>query len=601
MLSLAGKVPGGHWAGGEKEPVSVKRQMAVLRRLWKYLYKFKWLLLLAVLMTIGSNLLALVGPKLSGYAMDAIAPGKGKVDLATVGFYCGLMILFYVISSVMSYILSRIMIRLGKNVAKDMRKDVFDHLMEIPVRYFDGHQIGDIVNRISYDIDTINASLSTDFVQIMASLITVVGSLIMMFSISPILVTVFAVTVPLSLLFTRYMSRWIRPKFRRRSAMLGELNGFTEEMLTGQKTIKIYGREKVMGERFAEKNEKAVGAYFDAEYYGAMIGPMVMFVNNLSLSLVSVLGAALYMAKRIELGDISAFVLYSRKFSGPINELANIISELQSATTAAERVFLLLDEPSEIADIMGAEQLKDVKGEVKLQNVTFGYLPERTILKNVSFTAKPGSLTAIVGPTGAGKTTIINLLMRFYDVNSGEIMVDGKEIRTLTRESLRKAYAMVLQDTWLFGGTIRENIAYGNDYATDEQIVEAAKAAYIHPFIRRLSNGYDTILTDDGINLSKGQKQLLTIARAMLSDAPMLILDEATSNVDSRTEQLIQRAMRRLMEHKTCFVIAHRLSTIQNADAILVVRDGDIVEQGTHAELLAANGFYATLYNAQFE
>ncbi len=598
---MAGKVPGGRWAGGEKEPVSVKRQMAVLRRLWKYLYKFKWLLMLALFMTVSSNLLALVGPKLSGYAMDAIAPGKGGVDFKTVGFYCAWMIVFYVASAALSYILSRIMIRLGKSVAKDMRRDVFNHLLEMPVRYFDGHQIGDIVNRISYDIDTINASLSTDFVQILASLITVIGSLVMMFSIAPVLVSVFAVTVPLSLLFTRYMSRWIRPKFRRRSAMLGELNGYTEEILTGQKTVKIYGRENVMSERFAEKNEQAVGAYFDAEYYGAMIGPMVMFVNNLSLSLVSVFGALLYMAKRIELGDISAFVLYSRKFSGPINELANIISELQSATTAAERVFRLLDEPAEVADVVGATGLMDVKGEVKLQNVTFGYLPERTILHDLSFTAKPGSLTAIVGPTGAGKTTVINLLMRFYDVNSGEISVDGKEIRSLQRDSLRKAYAMVLQDTWLFGGTIRENIAYGNDNATEEQIIEAAKAAYIHPFIRRLSDGYDTVLTDDGINLSKGQKQLLTIARAMLSDAPMLILDEATSNVDSRTEQLIQRAMRRLMEHKTCFVIAHRLSTIQHADTILVVRDGDIVEQGTHQELLSADGFYASLYNAQFE
>lgn len=577
-----------------------KNRKYVLLRLWRYLARYRWLLALALLLTLASNLFGLVGPMLSGYAIDAIH-GPGDVDFSAVFLYAGLMAGFYLLASLLAYILSRLMIRLSQKVAFQMRKDVFDHLAELPVSFFDRTQTGDIVSRISYDIDTVNASLSNDLLQICTSLITVVGSLAMMLLIAPVLVTVFAVTIPAAILFTRYMTRRVRPLFRRRSAKLGELNGYVEEVVSGHKTIRVYHQENTVISRFDGKNTEAVEAYYNADYYGSMTGPSVNFINNLSLSLVSVMGAVLYLFRSISLGDLSSFVLYSRKFSGPINEAANILSELQSACAAAERVFHLIDEEPEPADAPGAEELADVLGDVRMEHVRFGYLPGQTVIHGLSLHAEPGSLTAVVGPTGAGKTTLINLLMRFYDPQAGTILVDGKDISTLTRRSLRRAYTMVLQDTWLFTGTVYENIAYGKEDATLEEVQRACRAAYIHEAILRLPQGYDTVLTGDGSGLSKGQKQMLTIARAMLLDSRMLILDEATSNVDTQTEQKIQRAMRELMRGKTCFVIAHRLSTIQNADHILVVRGGDIVEQGTHEALLQRGGFYARLYHSQFQ
>ena len=551
-------------------------------------------------MTIVSNLLALVGPMLSGYAIDAIH-GPNDVDFPLVFFYAALMIGFYALSSLLTYILTRITIRFSQRVIYQMRKDVFDTLMELPVGYFDRTQTGDIISRISYDIDTVNASLSNDLLQICTSVITVIGSLVMMLMIAPALVSVFVITIPASILLTRYMTRKVRPLFRKRSAKLGELNGYTEEIISGQKTIKAYHQEETMISRFDQKNTEAVDAYYNADYYGSMTGPSVNFINNLSLSLISVLGAVLYLFQSISLGDLSSFVLYSRKFSGPINEAANILSELQSATAAAERVFRLIDEAPEPADAPDAVELTDVKGDVRMEHICFGYLPGQTILHDLSFHAEPGSLTAIVGPTGAGKTTLINLLMRFYDPQSGSITVDGKEISRVTRRSLRRAYTMVLQDTWLFTGTIYENISYGKEDATMEDVVRACRAAHIHEAIMQMPEGYQTVLTGDGSGLSKGQKQMLTIARAMLLDSKMLILDEATSNVDTQTEEKIQLAMRELMKGKTCFVIAHRLSTIQNADHILVVQNGDIVEQGNHDTLLKQGGLYSKLYYSQFQ
>lgn len=582
----------------------VQRKHTILR-LGRYMIQYKWLLLLAFIMTVGSNLLALVGPMLSGYAIDAIEPGMGKVEFSRVFHYAGWMAAFYVMSSVLSYALSVLMITISRKVVYRMRKDVFDKMLALPAGYYDLHQTGDIISRISYDIDTVNESLSSDLIQILTTVITVGGALYMMVVISPRLVLVFAFTVPLSACITKFITGKTRPLFRARSASLGNLNGFVEEMVTGQKTLKAYCQGENVIRKFAERNKEAVETYYRAEYYGSVVGPMVNFINNLSLSLISVFGALLYLVGYMTVGQISSFVLYSRKFSGPINEAANIMSDLQSALAAAERVFVLMDEIPETADAPGAAELgregEEVRGEVELSHVDFGYEKDRIILHDLSLKAEQGRLIAVVGPTGAGKTTLINLLMRFYDPNSGEIRVDGHEIREVTRKSLRKSYAMVLQDTWLFHGSIYENLAYGKEGATMEEVVAAAKAARIHSFIKRLPEGYDTILTDDGTNISKGQKQLLTIARAMLLEARMLILDEATSNVDTRTEIQIQEAMRKLMEGKTCFVIAHRLSTIRNADLILVIKQGEVAEKGTHEELMRAEGEYFQMYTAQGE
>lgn len=578
-----------------------KDRKKVLIRLWGYLFQHKWMIAAALLLTFVSNLLALLGPLLSGLAIDYIGVGPGEANFPMVFWYCGLMLVFYIVSSGLSYILSVLMVKLSQKIVYQMRKDLFDKLIELPVRFFDSHQTGDIISRISYDIDTVNASLSNDLLQIATSVITVVGSLIMMLMISPTLVLVFVVTIPVSIFFTKYMTGRVRPLFRRRSAKLGELNGFVEEVISGQKTTKAYHQEETMIGRFDVKNGDAVDAYYDADYYGSMVGPSVNFINNLSLALISVFGALLYLAGSLTPGNLSSFVLYSRKFSGPINEMANIISELQSACAAAERVFRLIDEEPEPTDVPGAFVLPETAGDVRMEHVRFGYDPEKIIIHDLNLHAKPGSLVAIVGPTGAGKTTIINLLMRFYDPQSGTIRVDGHDSREITRKSLRAAYTMVLQDTWLFYGTIYENIAFSRPDATREEVIEAAKAARIHRFITQLPDGYDTIISGDGMNISQGQKQMLTIARAMLSDAKMLILDEATSNVDTRTEQQIQAAMRNLMKGRTCFVIAHRLSTIQNADEILVVQQGEIVEQGNHQQLMERGGVYAGLYRSQFQ
>lgn len=582
-------------------PEKPKDRKKVLLRLWGYLCQHKAMVIAALLLSLVSNLLALVGPALSGSAIDAIGTKAGQVNFPKVFYYCALMLACYILSSVLSYILSVLMINLSQKIVFQMREDVFQKLVRLPVPFFDQHQTGDIVSRISYDIDTVNASLSNDLLQIATSMITVVGSLLMMLGISPVLVLVFAVTVPASILFTRYMTRKVRPLFRNRSAKLGELNGYVEEVLSGQKTAKAYHQEAYFLKRFDAKNKEAVDAYYNADYYGSMTGPSVNFINNLSLAFVSMFGAILFLFNHLSLGALSSFVLYSRKFSGPINEIANIISELQSACAAAERVFRLIDEEPEPADAPDAAELSAVEGDVKMTHVRFGYLPGKTVIRDLSLHAAPGRLIAIVGPTGAGKTTLINLLMRFYDPDGGTIQLDGTEIRRLTRRSLRLSYAMVLQDTWLFSGSVFDNIAYGKPGATLDDVVAAAKAAHIHSYITSLPQGYDTILDGEGMRISQGQKQLLTIARAMLLDARMLILDEATSNVDTRTELRIQEAMRTLMSGKTCFVIAHRLSTIRNADTILVVKDGDIAEQGNHEQLMRKDGIYAGLYRSQFQ
>ena len=571
----------------------------ILLRLGRYLWQFKGWLFLAILLSISSNLLSLAGPMYSGYAVDAMV-GKGQVNMERVIYCCELMIALYLVSAALAYILNLVMLQITKRIVSTMRSNIFDRLMRLPVSFFDTHAAGDIISRITYDVDTINTSLSNDVVSLAASFITVIGSLVMMLLISPPLVLIFVVTVPLTIFFIKKLTGLTRPLFRARSGKLGELNGFIEEMLAGQKSLKAYHQEVNTIGKFQAKNEEAVDAYYRADYMGSMVGPSVNLVNNISLALVTIFGAIRFIFGQMTLGNISSFVLYSRKFSGPINESANIMSELQSALAAAERVFRLLDETEEVADSTDAKVLTDIYGDVELSHVSFGYTKDHTIIHDLSLHAEPGKLIAIVGPTGAGKTTIINLLMRFYDIDSGKITIDGNDITKVTRDSLRRAFAMVLQDTWLFHGTIYENIAYGKPDATLEDVKRVCEAARIHNYIMRLPKQYDTVLTDDGRNISKGQKQLLTIARAMLLDAHMLILDEATSNVDTRTELQIQEAMLELMKDKTCFVIAHRLSTIQNADCILVVKEGEVIEQGTHDELMEKRGFYRSLYDSQF-
>ncbi len=590
--------------------IKAKNPKKVFLRLSKYVLQQWHLFLPALLLTLGANQLSLLGPRYSGAAIDAIELSSG-VDFPAVWKNIALMLGCYIISALLSYILSVIMIQLSQRIIYKMRKQVFEKLTTLPVNYFDTHATGDIISHLSYDIDTINSTLSHDLIQIMTSLYTVIGSLIFMWQISKPMILIFVLTVPASLLFTRYRSKKVRPLFSKRARKYGELNGFAEEMLTGSRTISAYGTERVVASRFNKINDEAMDAFYKAEYNAALLYPTINLINNISLTLVAVIGGILYMFSQngtvlatsaffITLGGVAQFVQYSRKFAGPINEFSNILHEIQSAFSAAERVFTILDEEPEKADSKEAKELKEVMGEVQLNNVTFGYTEEKTVLKNVSVKAKKGQTVAIVGPTGAGKTTIINLLMRFYDTQSGEILLDSIPSVDLKRSDLRLAFNMVLQDTWLFCGTIYDNIVYGREDASADEVFEAAKKAKIDTFIESLPDGYNTILSDDGVNISKGQKQLITIARAFLSKAPILILDEATSNVDSRTEIQIQNAMTELMENKTCFIIAHRLSTIQNADTILVVKDGAIIEQGSHDELIAKGGFYYSLYHSQF-
>ena len=592
------------------EPGKKRDNKGILIRLCGYVMRYWYLFIPAIILTLVSNQLALLGPMYSGNAIDAIS-AKGGVDFASVKYNVIRMVFCYIISAVLSYGLAIVMINVSQRIAYTMRKQLFEKLTQLPVGYFDTHPTGDIISRISYDIDTINSTLSHDVVQVMTSIYTVIGSLVFMWNISKPLIAVFVVTVPAALILTRYHSKKVRPLFSKRSRKLGELNGFAEEMLSGCRTIQAYEREEKIGERFNERNTEAMDCYYDADYHGCVLGPYVAFINNLSISLIMILGGVLYMYSQkglaaqgtlffITLGGVAQFVQYSRKFAGPINEFANIFNEFQSAISAAERVFRVLDEEPEPKDDKEALILEKAEGRVDFKDVVFGYTPQKEILHGISLVAQPGKTMAIVGPTGAGKTTIISLLMRFYDVTGGAISVDGTDIRKITRSSLRRAYTMVLQDTWLFCGTIFENIAYGREGATLEEVKAAAKAARIDSFIESLPDGYNTVLTDDGINISKGQRQLITIARAMVADSEMLILDEATSNVDSRTEIKIQDAMAELMKNKTCFVIAHRLSTIQNADLILVLQDGKITESGNHQQLLEQGGFYSTLYNSQF-
>ena len=596
-------MPGRGDRGGKKE--RPKDARGTLIRIIRYLLEYKWIVLLLLVCSFFSNIGNLMGPRFAGKAIsvaeEGYKAGVGMIDMALVRHYAMIMLGLYVGSNILSFLISIGMARVGRQVAENMRRDVFAKLMRMPVGYFDKHQAGDIISRVSYDIDVVSTSLSADVIHIITSMVTVIGSFIIMCTISVPLVLCMLFTIPVSVWFTRRMSKITRPLYAKRSAAYGAMNGFAEEMFTGQKTILAYAQEERISEKFSDINREAATAYKNADGMGMRMGPTIGMISNFGLAAIGMGGAVLYMLEIVSLGQISSFVLYSRKFSGPINEISNIINEIFSALAAAERVFQLLDQPEECKDIENAEELSDCRGHVEAEDVSFGYLPGKTVLHHLNMEAKTGETIAIAGHTGAGKTTIINLLMRFYDPDSGVIRLDEKPQTQYTMESLRRNYAMVLQDTWLFQGTIFDNIAYGKENATMEEVVKAAKAARIHSYIMRLPQGYNTVITEDGGNISKGQKQLLTIARAMLYNTNMLILDEATSNVDTTTERQVQKAIRSLMKNKTCFVIAHRLSTIQNADHILVVDHGNVVEQGTHEELMKTKGAYYRMYASQFE
>ncbi len=572
---------------------------ATFMRLLNYVFELRIYFVVAILLSFIANALQLLGPYFTGKTIDLL--DVQAVQFGQILDLIYILIGVYVLSASLLYILNTLMIHVTQKIVVKMRKQLFDKFMDLPAKYFDNHQIGDMISRISYDIDTINTSLSSDIIQFFGSIVTIVGALIMMIIISPILLSVFVITLPLSFKTTEFLAKKTRPLFKVRSRKLGDLNGYVEETISGIKTIKAYSQEDTMMATFQAKNADASEAYYKADYYGSVMGPSIGLVNNISLALISFLGSILYLFSKITIGNISSFILYSRRFAGPITEGANIIAELQSTLAAAERVFRVLDEPLESDAADAIEAKPTIAGEVIFDNVTFGYSKDNPVLRNINMHIKPGSVVAIVGPTGAGKTTLVNLLMRFYHPDEGRILIDQQDIAKLPYKAVRQYYSMVLQDTWLFYGSILDNIKYGNEDATFAQVQEVVEKVHLKHFVENSRDGYETLISDDGVNLSKGQKQLMTIARAMLQDNPMIILDEATSNVDTMTEKRIQEAMLQLTKNKTSFIIAHRLSTIVNADLILVVKDGRIIEIGQHDDLLAKQGFYYRLYMAQFQ
>lgn len=579
-----------------------KNRKVTIKRLWFYLSYYKKRLIIGIILTILSNALSLIGPYLTGQMINEMSVFNEGIDINFNQIFIlgSLMIGFYLISALMNYYLSIALVKMSQSVVYKLRMDLFNKMTTVKVGYFDDNQTGDIISRMSYDIDSIATSLSADLMNVITSTITLVVSFVMMIIVSPLLLLIYFITIPLSFLITTLLSRVIKRRLRIRNTKLGELNGFSEEMISGQKTIQSYVQEDSIFEKYQEHNLDAAKKSYEAGYYSTVTGPSVNFINNFGTALVGTAGAILVVFGRIMIGDLSAFMLYSKRFSGPINQLSNLVADIQSALAAAERIFFVLDQDNEKKDIDGAKSRGIKTGLVEFEKVSFGYNANKMVLKNVSFQAKPGQTVAIVGETGAGKTTLVNLLMRFYEVNEGTIKIDHIPIDKFQRRYYRKSFSMVLQDTWIFKGTVLENIMYGNDNVTFDDVVSAAKKARIHHYIEHLPNGYYTELSDDGVNISKGQKQLIVIARAMLSHSQLLILDEATSNVDTYTEVNIQEAMRNLMKNKTSFVIAHRLSTIKNADLILLMSKGNIVEQGTHESLMSQKGQYYNLFMSQF-
>ena len=581
----------------QKRPKDTK---GTLIKLYKTLLPFKVFIIFVVVLSIFSCVLSLLGPYFCGEAINEVEKGPGMIDFSIVWKWAVMMLVSYLFSEVVYLTINLIMVSVSKKTGYILRKECFEKLHRLPVSVFDDNSAGDILSRISYDVDVVATSIQTDISQIITTIITVLGSFFMMLKISLPLSCITMVTLPVTIIYTIHIKGITRPLYSKRSEKYGEMNGFVEEMFSGEKTIQAYSYEENVSKEYAKINKEASDAYFNADVRGVTIGPTMGMMNNLSLALNGMIGSILYMFSFATLGQLSSFILYSRKFAGPINELSNIMNEIFSALSAAERIYSFLGMKEDPEDAPDAIELTSGEGRVELRDVSFSYSPEKEILHSVSFSTEKGKTLAIVGETGAGKTTIINLLMRFYRPQGGKILIDGIDSAKLTDRSLRSQFAMVLQDTWLFRGTVLENIAYGREDATREEVVEAAKKAGIHHFITTLEKGYDTVISENGGNISKGQKQLLTIARAFLSKAPVLILDEATSNVDTSTEKKVQKAMTALMKGRTAIVIAHRLSTIENADEIIVMSYGSVVEKGTHSSLLEKKGAYYNLYRSQF-
>lgn len=588
---------------------SAKDFKGTLRRLIRHLWPRRWQFMAVLLLAVLSNLFSILSPKIVGQAITELfngvmqnmagQPGPG-IDFAYMRRILGTLALLYLGSSICAYFQQFLMAAVAQNTVYDLRQRVSEKIARLPLKFFDSRPHGDTLSRVTNDMDNIAQTLQQSLTQTISSLVTIIGVTLMMLSISPLLTLITVITLPLSILLTRFAASRSQKYFRQQQAALGNLNGHVEEMFTGHQIVKAYGGETRSVQTFNDINTQLYDASWRAQFVSGIIMPLMHFTGNLVYVLICVVGGVLVTRRAIQIGDIQAFIEYSRQFSHPIAQLGSIANIIQSTIASAERVFELLDEVEELPDPPDAVTITRPQGEVVFQNVRFSYSPDTELIKDLNVTALPGQVVAIVGPTGAGKTTLVNLLMRFYEIDGGSITIDGVDIRRLRRVDLRGLFKMVLQDTWLFRGTVAENIAYGAEEATRERIIAAAKAAHADAFIRALPQGYDTMINEEASNLSQGQKQLITIARAFLADPALLILDEATSNVDTRTEVHIRRAMAQLMKGRTSFVIAHRLSTIRDADLILVMDKGQVVEQGTHDELMARGGFYAELYNSQF-
>ena len=588
---------GPHQLHGKKAE-KIKDFKGTVKRLIGYLIENKLNIVVVFLLCFVTTLISIFGTRLNGYTIDNFIETG---DMKGLAFICIMLVLMYVVNIFSTYYQNSVMIKIAQRVSARIRHDLFVGLQKLPLKYFDTHSSGDLMSRLTNDVDNINTTLSQSVTQLFSGIINIVGMFIAMLLLSPILTLIGMITIPLTFITTKTLAKKTQKFFVKQQNELGNLNGYIEEMVSGQKVVLLFSEEEKVKKEFGEINERLTKSAIIAQGISSFMGPINNFINNISYLIISVAGGYLILkGHSITVGVVFSFLLYMRNFTRPINEIMNLFNTIQSALAGAERVFEVIDEKKE-KDKETAKDISNIEGHVELKNVTFSYEKGKEILKNVSIEAKKGELIAIVGPTGAGKTTIINLLTKFYDIDSGEIFIDGKNINEITRESLRKTVAMVLQDTYLFSESVSDNIRYGRLDATDEEVIEAAKMADAHHFIKQLPEGYNTILSDNGGNLSQGQRQLLAIARAILSNASILILDEATSSIDTRTEVLIQNAMIKLMEGKTTFVIAHRLSTIRNADKILALKDGEIIESGTHSELLAKDGFYANLYNSQFK